>query len=64
MSKIKFEYTNGFDLTTKLYVSFDEATLVDVDESPFDYIVDRFKDFLRVAEFSEFNINQINNNNE
>lgn len=61
MSRLKFEYENEFGTLVKTEETFDENVLYDVGENTFDHIVDRFKAFLKYAQFSEESVDKINN---
>ena len=64
MSRIKFEYENEFGDVVKTEETFNENVLQNVGENTFDYIVERFKAFLKYAQFSEESVDKIKNEDE
>ena len=58
-SKIKFSYKNEFDNEVSIEETFNIETLEAVGENSFEYILERFKAFLKFAQFSEKMVNKI-----
>lgn len=58
-SKLEFHYTNEFGNTTITKEDFEVDVLEAAGENTFEYIVERFKAFLKFAQFSEKMVDSI-----
>lgn len=58
-AKIEFKYTNEYGNESTMSTTFDMQILTESGETPLEYLLERFKTFLKVCEFGDSSIDNI-----